>query len=243
MIPGLTHRSFNSEIMDDLACGGAVLDQSLKELEIINRLLGGNSLTLDGIGRLQKSIGHSGKKLTICDLGCGGGDMLKLVLSWARKNDIQVELTGIDANPNVIQYAIQNCRTVPEIKFITLDVFSEEFQKLQFDIFLSTLFFHHFDNQQLECLFRALSRQCRVGLVVNDLHRHWLAYYSIKALTRIFSKSSMVRNDAPLSVQRSFIRSDILSLMASSGIENFQLRWKWAFRWQLIVTPTLSELP
>ncbi|GJM29050.1 MAG: hypothetical protein DHS20C17_16850 [Cyclobacteriaceae bacterium] len=236
MIAGLTHRSFKSEIMDDLQCGGTVLDQSLKELEIINRLLGGNSLTIDGIDRLQKSIGHPGRKLTICDLGCGGGDMLKLVLSWARENNIQVELTGIDANPNVIQYAIQNCRSEPEIKFLTLDVFSKEFNSLQFDIILSTLFFHHFDNQQLAGLFRTLSNQCRVGLVVNDLHRHWLAYYSIKVLTRIFSKSSMVRNDAPLSVQRSFIRSDILALMASSGIKNFQLRWKWAFRWQLLIT-------
>lgn len=242
MITWLTHRSFNSEIMDDLDCSGAVLDQSLKELEIINRLLGGNSLTIDGIRRLEKSISYPIQKLTICDLGCGGGDMLKRVSSWASENNIEVELIGIDANPNVIEYAIQNCRSIPKIKFITLDVFSEEFKNQQFDIILSTLFFHHFDNHQLEYLFRTLTNQCRVGLVVNDLHRHWFAYYSIKVLTRVFSKSSMVRNDAPLSVQRSFIRSDILALMSTSGIKKFQLRWRWAFRWQLIIAPTPDGL-
>jgi len=231
----LANRSFKSEVMDDLNCGGSTLTQTLKELEIINRLLGGNSLTINGIATLQRSMEGPVRRLTICDLGCGGGDMLKLVSSWAQVKGIPVELIGIDANPNVIQYARQNCRSIPDIRFLTLDVFSHEFKSHQYDIILSTLFLHHFDNQQLISLFKSFSGQCRVGMVVNDLHRHWLAYYSIKMLTSLFSKSSMVQNDAPLSVQKSFLRSELLDLLGQSGISNFQLKWRWAFRWQLII--------
>ena len=72
-------------------------------------------------------------------------------------------------------------------------------------------------------------------MVISDLHRHWLAYYSIKYLTKWFSKSIMVQNDGPLSVMRGFRRREWIRIFEDSGIENYKIRWKWAFRWQIII--------
>jgi hypothetical protein len=101
----------------------------------------------------------------------------------------------------------------------------------------ATLFFHHFTTKQLIDIFTLLKEQAKLGIVINDLHRHWLAYYSIKFLTKLFSKSSMVKYDAPLSVLRGFRKKELIEILQKAGVENYSLKWKWAFRWQLVIPP------
>jgi len=216
--------------MDDLQCHGQVIDQTLRELEVINRWLGGNAVTMDGVRQLAK--GH--KNLTIADLGCGSGDILKILACWGRTNNLSLTLTGIDANPHIVEFARNNCKDYPEISIETADVFSQEFVERKYDIVTGTLFYHHFQPEALVRLFSSLRQQVRIGIVVNDIHRHWLAYYSIKLLTLAFSKSSMVKFDAPLSVLRAFNKKELTDVLIQSGFSNFQIRWKWAFRWQAI---------
>jgi 2-polyprenyl-3-methyl-5-hydroxy-6-metoxy-1,4-benzoquinol methylase len=230
MISRFAQRSSQIEIMDDLQCGGEVVNQTLRELEFINRWLGGNAITMEGVKELAAH--HSA--ITIADLGCGSGDMLKMFADWGRKNKCTLSLTGIDANPNIIEFARNNCKEYPEIQFETMDVFSDAFRLRNFDIIVGTLFFHHFSQVDLIDLLFKLKRQVRLGLVINDLHRHWFAFYAIRLLTRLFSKSAMVRFDAPLSVLRSFSRDELMDLLLKAGIMPYQLRWKWAFRWQVI---------
>jgi len=76
----------------------------------------------------------------------------------------------------------------------------------------------------------------RQGFFINDLHRHPLAYYSIKFLTSIFSRSKLVKNDAPLSVARGFKRKDWVWLMNESGLKAGLIQWKWAFRYLIIAS-------
>jgi hypothetical protein len=84
-------------------------------------------------------------------------------------------------------------------------------------------------------LLRGWQQQADVAVIINDLHRHLLAYYSIKYLTRWLGGSRLVQNDAPLSVARAFTRADWQRLLAQAGIERYELRWCWAFRWQVII--------
>ena len=218
--------------MDDLAASGEEMDQTLKELEVINLRLGGNYVTTNGLDRLLKN--HSGSTLRIADLGCGGGDILKLVARWAAQKKLKVELTGYDANQHIIEYAQNNCSEFENIRFEVEDIFSEDFKEKSFDVILCTLFTHHFHEDRLVKIFDQFKSQAQLGVVINDLHRHWLAYYSIKLLTQLFSKSPMVKNDGPLSVRRAFKKSELTDIMQRSGIEVFHVKWMWAFRWQLI---------
>jgi 2-polyprenyl-3-methyl-5-hydroxy-6-metoxy-1,4-benzoquinol methylase len=234
-MPDFSARSQDIEIMDDLNCEGEVVNQTLRELEIINRLLGGNDVTIDGLSKL---INGKRQKIRIADLGCGSGEMLRLIYRWARKNSIEVELTGYDANPFIVQYAVDHTPNSYDIKFRATDIFSEEFSNEKFDVIIGTLFFHHFTNEQLSYFFRQIQSQASLGFIINDIHRHWLAYYSIKALTKVLSRSEMVRNDGPLSVLRAFSKKDLQVIMEKAMIENYSLRWMWAFRWQIVAFPS-----
>jgi 2-polyprenyl-3-methyl-5-hydroxy-6-metoxy-1,4-benzoquinol methylase len=227
------HRSQQEELMDDLNSSGEVIEQTLRELDTINKWLGGDHVTLNGLEKLIEGMPEK-DEIHILDIGCGGGDLLMKICRWARKRSINLRLTGIDANPNIIAYARNHTRDYPEISYQALNIFSEEFQKISCDIVTATLFTHHFTDEQLISLFKQLKHQAASGMVINDLHRHWFAYHSIKVLTSLFSQSEMVRNDAALSVLRSFHKEELNSILQDCGISDYSLEWFWAFRWQLL---------
>lgn len=237
----LAQRSNEPEIMDDLTCSGVVVERTLAELDIINRLLGGNRVTLSGLKELA-SLHASENPLTIADLGCGSGDVLRRFAVYARKKGIAVRLVGIDANSSIVAYARKHCAGYPEISFESTNVLSSEFAAQSYDIICGTLFFHHFDDATLSRLLPQLARQAKLGVLINDIHRHWFAYHSIRWLTRWLSSSSMVRYDAPLSVRRAFTRKDWHRVFLQSGIKHFTIRWRWAFRWKILISSGDSPL-
>jgi SAM-dependent methyltransferase len=161
--------------------------------------------------------------------------MLRIINHWAAKKAISVKLIGIDANPHIIAFARKNLRDLSDVQFFLLDIFSEEFKNLRFDVVLGTLFYHHFSDDQLTAFFKNLRGQARKGIIINDIHRHPVAYYSIKWLTTWFSRSSMVKFDAPLSVLRAFKMVELATILKNAGIQDFRLQWKWAFRWRVII--------
>ena len=148
-----------------------------------------------------------------------------------------MSLTGIDANPHIVALARQACSDYPEINFEAINVLDDTFASKQFDIIICTLFAHHFDDENLKFLLNQWTQQVRLGIIINDLHRNPLAFHSIKILTKLFSKSSMVKNDAPVSVLRGFSKRELDLLMADCEVRNYYLSWCWAFRW-LLVIPT-----
>ena len=229
----LKNRSGEVEIMDDLNGQGAVVEQTLKELDIINNRLGGNKISLNALSELVR--GRKSEALKVADLGCGSGDMLNLLSQWALHNNYHFELTGIDANRFIVDYARQALKGIRNVTFKVENILSREFTRQKFDIIHCCLFLHHFTDAELINLLDNFKKQSSLGIIINDLHRHWLAYYSIKLLTYLFSRSTMVKFDGPLSVARAFRKNELIELLEKAGIKNYQINWRWAFRWQVII--------
>jgi SAM-dependent methyltransferase len=235
-MPNLKNRSCQAELIDDLNLSNNALKQNLEELATINKWLGGNELTLSGLKKLVRAsspIGAFGA-LKIADIGCGGGDMLKLMANWVKKNQMEAQFIGIDANQFMIDFAKKRTANYSNISYIKEDAFSEKLKDLEIDIATMTLFCHHFTENQLVELFSNLRKNCSIGIIINDLHRHWFAYYSIAWLTALFSKSYLVKNDAKLSVWRGFHKNELESILQKAGFEHFTVKWRWAFRWQVV---------
>lgn len=216
--------------MDDLDISGPVIAQTLKELNTINRRLGGNQISVSAF----KKIAEKNPELVLADLGCGGGDIMAEMAKWSKRRNLENSFIGIDANPHIVDYAHSNTKDYPEISYQSINIFSEEFKKQNFDIIHCCLFVHHFTSEELVSLFKQFKSQARKGVIINDLHRHPLAYWSILFLTSLFSKSEMVKNDASISVARGFKKIELINILEKAGITNYELSWKWAFRWKLI---------
>ena len=227
-----SHRSSEMEIMDDFTMEGVLIRDTLDKIEIINRFLGGNTVTIKGLKKILKNQSKN-KTITIVDLGCGNGDILRDVAKFGRKNNYSFKLIGIDANLAAIEYAKELSKEYSELSFKTIDILSEEFKKESYDIVLCTLFLHHFKNEELISFLKTTIEKATIGVVVNDLHRHKLAYYLFK-LIGFFIKNKMVRQDGLISVLRAFKRKDLENISTQIKV-HFSIQWKWAFRYLWIL--------
>ncbi|MGV3602297.1 MAG: methyltransferase domain-containing protein [Dyadobacter fermentans] len=223
------HRSGQKELLDADDIPAADLFQNLRELDFINRWLGGYAVSFNALKRvLQKD-----RRFTLVDIGCGGGDTLKRIAAWNRKAGFALDLYGVDLKPDCIAYAKENLKN-SEVAFICDDYRNTYLHVQQVDVIHACLFCHHLSDSELIELVRFTIKN-RAILVINDLERNALAHYSIKFLTRLFSRSYLVKNDAPLSVLRGFKKKEWLQILKNAGAERFSVRNRWAFRHEVIV--------
>ena len=227
-----TYRSNKTEIMDDFNMKGELLRDTLDKLGKINKLLGGNSVTLNGIRQLLEGKPKD-KTYAIIDLGCGHGDILRLIADFGRKEGYNFQLIGIDANQDAIDYASELSVEYSELSFENKDIFSEDFQNMNYDIALATLFLHHFKTDELEVLLKQLASSAKLGLVINDLHRSEIAYGLFKLLSLVIS-NQMIIDDGLTSILRAFKRKDLENLAQKLNLKS-EIRWKWAFRYQWLI--------
>ncbi len=160
------YRTDKEELMDDFSIGGDLLRDTLDKLENINRWLGGNLMTVKALKKVLKNHPKE-QELTIADIGCGHGDILRDVAKFGRKNGYKMKLIGMDANPTAIAYANELSTEFSELSFKTEDIFSEEFKNRKFDVVLATLFLHHFKEEQLVSFLGNTLKQTKIAVVVN----------------------------------------------------------------------------
>lgn len=232
-MPNLHHRSYEAELLDADNIPQDLLFQNLRELDLVNHYLGGHAITFAGLKRLLPT--KPDRTLHIVDIGCGSGDTLLEIAKWAKKQKIIVKLTGVDLKADVILYAKEHCKDFPNIEFVQADyreISRHVTEKV--DIFICSLFCHHLREPQLVELFKFIHQNSQIGFIINDLQRHSMAYYSIKYLTRVFNGSSLVQNDAPLSVWRGFSRDELAALLDEAKIAKYTIEWQWAFRYLVV---------
>lgn len=228
------NRSKEVELMDDFGMTGKTLINTLDQIAKINHLLGGNGLTMSGLNQVLKKHPKN-KNISIVDLGCGNGDMLRLIADYGRKHGYIFSLIGIDANAHTIAYAEKLSENYPEITYLTEDILADEYQAVACDLVLATLFFHHFTDEEIEKLVRLHLKKTRMAILVNDLHRHRMAYYLFKLVT-LGIKNHMVKNDGLISILRGFKRKELESFSSKIKAKS-SIKWKWAFRYQWLLEP------
>jgi len=232
-----TYRTRDSEIMDDFSMEGDDLIDALDKIASINRLLGGNKITLDGVKSLIEHVPIS-QEIKIIDLGCGSGDMLRMLADFAERENRNFKLIGIDANNNTILRAKEMSTVYPNISYLTENVFSPDFKNLEYDISLCTLTLHHFKDDELLQIMRILDRNSRIGIVINDLQRSALAYRLFQLLGFVFQLKKMPKEDGLTSILRGFKKQELIDYSKKLQITNYKIQWKWAFRYQWVISKT-----
>ncbi|WP_245768147.1 methyltransferase domain-containing protein [Pedobacter insulae] len=227
-----THRSNLPELMDNFEMEGDILRDALDKIAKINQLLGGNKITLEGVKSLLKKH-QSQASISIVDIGCGNGDMLRTLAEYAKKHKLNFLLTGIDANSFTIQHAQKLSVNYPNIRYKCADIFDKQTEA--YDIVLCTLTLHHFKDEEITSLLANILPLTKVGIVINDLQRSAIAYYLFKALCFSFKLNDMSREDGLISILRGFKKDDLRRYSHTLKLKSFSIKWKWAFRYQWII--------
>lgn len=240
-MPSFQIRTNQDELMDDFSIQDERLTDALEQLRPINQLLGGYATTMEVLAPFLKMRAKANQITRILDIGTGIGDFPEYIVRWAAAQSpaINVEIVAIDANPVTVDYARETLKKQlpPElqakIKVEVADALALPYADDEFDVAIAAMFLHHFAHENAVQIVRSMQRISKQGILINDLHRHPLAYYGIYALTRLLPAVQMVRNDAPLSVLRGFKSPELKNIAESAALVNFSLKWRYAFRWVL----------
>ena len=197
-MPNFSRRVDASEIMDDLGRPDSEFDQAYRELEIINRRLG-------GIRAIQRFL-PSESNLLMLDVAAGACDVSEALLGRMR-----ARIVVLDVNPKGLGLA----RNSWPVRGDALELpFSDD----TFDVVMASLFFHHLSDGNCVRVLKNMWRVSRRLVLVNDLHRHPVPYWSIRALVAGFSGSAMVKHDGPVSVLRAFRPHELLQIAKRAGV-------------------------
>ena len=229
------YRTEEAEIMDDFSLQGEELREALDQIARINQLLGGNKVILQGIKELLNQSHHA-KTISIADIGCGNGDMLRMLAKFGQKNKLTFQLTGIDANEFTINYAKKLSQEYSNIEYKCVDIFSEDFKPMKYDIILCTLTLHHFTNAQILKIISIFNNNAEIGIIINDLHRSKTAYRLFEMICVVFNLNSMSREDGLISILRGFRKKELVEFSQKLNLKNYTINWKWAFRYQWIIS-------
>ncbi|ANE48579.1 stilbene synthase [Paenibacillus swuensis] len=236
----LKKRSTLEEYMDQLDQGGPELTEALRHLRRLNRIFAAAGPTIYGIERLWEASGKP-TELTVLDIGAGSGDVNRRLLTWADTKGVQVQITLMDITEEACAEAVRYYSNEPRIQVVQGDLFRIS-GKDTADIVTATQFLHHFTGDTLTQALRCMHRASRIGVVINDIHRHWISWSAVWLMTRLVSRNRYIQHDGPLSVAKGFRAAD-WNRLADSCHDEVLLTYKWRplFRYAVICQSVSAE--
>lgn len=230
MCPDFSSRSERAELMDDPSINAAELEQTVDHLARVNTVLGGHRPTVKGI----EALAGDREELSVLDIGTGSGDVPKRLVKWAQSRGTKLRVTGIDLSPTIAAHARRCCEGFENIEIEQYDLFNMPDDKT-YDIVHAALVLHHLPGKAAAKGLKKMYELSRLGVVINDLHRHRLAYLGSRLILPLLSKNRLIRHDGALSVMRSFTREELYALARRAGLPRPSIRWRALFRWQMVV--------
>jgi SAM-dependent methyltransferase len=228
----LSTRSSETEWLDEAAIDRDALDCNLRQLETLNRVLGGHQSLVRCFIRARRHLPTG--RLRVVDVGCGSGDGLRVLSTFSRHHKLDVDLVGLDLNAEIIETARARSAGFPNIRYIQADAFGGTLEALSPDLTVATLFCHHFPSDALRTKVDQLFGASR-ALVISDLHRHPIAHAAFRGIGHLFHLSPMTRHDGAVSIRRGFTRRELEELVAPLGARHTSIRWAFAFRYEVLL--------
>ncbi|WED42930.1 methyltransferase domain-containing protein [Legionella cardiaca] len=199
----------------------------LKKLFQINKWLGIFRST-------KKLLSYYPQNTTLLDIGCGNGLFL-LNLSHYFPN---MQMHGIDLNKEAIseaQKSLEEWQKKSLAHHLSFQIQNLDTLENDFDIILATLLCHHLNDQELILFLKSVYDHARKKVIIHDLHRHGLAYWFYAFISPWLFRNRLITHDGLLSIKRGFTRKEWRQLLTKAQIPNYQIKWCWPFRWQIIL--------
>ena len=228
-------RDRQSEVMDQPGLDPVEHDRALRGLRRINAI----SRCVPGLFRHIEMLSREtpSAQLSVLELACGGGDTAIELAALARRRRVGLTIHACDLNPEAVRIAKRNvARSASDVDVFLADALDPPGSE-EFDVVYCTLFVHHLDPPEVVRLLTVMAARARRLVLVDDLSRSRLGYSLAWIGTRLLSRSWVVHNDGPLSVQAAFTPKEILQLAFQAGASAPVLEQTWPERYLLSWRP------
>ncbi|WP_263351946.1 methyltransferase domain-containing protein [Acidicapsa acidisoli] len=217
-IPDFRHRLQLDELMDE-PCSREEIRACLRDISRTNRWTLAYRPLLHWLDTFTKDVPMLGEPLRILDIGCGDGDGLRRIDQWARQRDIDVELTGLDLNPDTIEIAAEASPAASRIQWINADVLAYAPQE-PVHLVVSSLFTHHLVEDDIVRFIQWMEQHAGLGWFINDLSRAPIPYHLFRIFSKLARLHPFVQHDGPVSIARSFVPNDWQRMCTAAGLRN-----------------------
>ncbi len=181
---------------------------SLRDLARVNRYLGGYYV----LGRLFDSVVKRGESFSVLDVGAASGDMGAAI----RRRYPRAEVTSLDYKADHLVQAAD-----PKV---VADAFCLPFRPASFDFVFSSLFLHHFSNDQVMELLRSFGSVARRAVLAIDLERGPLAYHFLPSTRWLFRWHDITISDGQISVAAAMKKDELQSLAVRAGFSGARVQ-------------------
>ena len=202
-------RSTALELIDGPVDSPRELEESFRDIALINRRFGGTAVVRFALRDL--------KPRTLLDVCAGVADIPIAIAASARRRGQSLTVTCLDNNETLVELARERHAGDPGIAFVCGDATKLPFHDGAFDVAMCNLALHHFDPDAAVGLLRELRRVSRLTPIVTDLTRSRLALLAAWTFSRLFTRNRLTRNDAPLSARRAYTRDEVIVLARAAG--------------------------
>jgi SAM-dependent methyltransferase len=221
----LKHRRDEAEWLDRTDIDPIELERVLRDLASFNGTFLGHYPLLRWISQATRAA-PKGVSLTIVDVGCGYGDLLRAVRHWSRRRNLELNLIGVDLNPETIRIARAATDAADRIDFRVMNIF--ELDSIEsVDFIVSSLVAHHLSDREITEFIRLMEKTARRGWAICDLQRHRFLYHFIGLTGSLAWLHPMVVHDGQISVTRSLTRREWQERIAEAGILPADVTIRW----------------
>lgn len=235
--------------------------QALRALQTVNRISRTGPILWAPIRRLLRT--DPARTWRVLDVGSGGGDIVLSLAASARQENLSLAIDGCDISPLAVAHATQRAAefvtsqppsrpalslttpahssteqpadrdtTAQPVRFFEHDVLRDELPQ-GYDIVLCSLFLHHLDDFEARKLLINMGRSARRMVLVDDLCRSSWGYLVAWLGGRLVSRSHIVHNDGPISVEAAFTMTEARQLALDAGLAGASIRPHWPARYLL----------
>jgi ubiquinone/menaquinone biosynthesis C-methylase UbiE len=199
------------------------LEGNLRDLARVNALLDGAGLSW----RALRPHFTNGKPLRVLDVGTGGADIPRALVSAARRANANLEMVATDVRPEIVAFAWQTAAAEPSFEVLLAPADRIDEPDDSYDVVHASLVLHHLEPAACVALLKEMARVAAEAVIVNDLDRgrHWLLI--ARVMSRLMTRNRYTRNDAPLSVQRAYRPNEIAQMAARAGLVEANRQWAW----------------
>lgn len=193
--------------------------RNLKDLVRLNQHFGGYSTALKLLSQVAQPLDH----FSLLDVGAASGDTGRHL----KQQFPNAKIVSLDCNA-------VNVEEAPHPKLIA-DAFLLPFPSQTFDFVFSSLFLHHFTDDQVVHLLAGFHRVARKAVLVTDLERHFLPYWFLPATQPFLKWNRITVHDGRISVRAAFTRCELERLATAAGMRQINAEvHRPAFRLSLV---------
>ena len=202
------------ELMDDPDCNVRRLEHTYAWFARLNPWLARwRALYVRHIRPVLESV----EQATILDLGCGGGDVARLMVRLANEDGFTPQILGVDPDERAITYA-QRQDNPDGVKFRACRSDQLVAEGTRFDIVLSNHVLHHLNEENVVIFLGHSATLSRRLVLHNDIWRDDLAWLSFVPVALIPAFNSFILIDGLRSVRRAWHPDELLPLLPDGWV-------------------------